>query len=208
MVRKSSDELVRRGAGPSRGRPRNPAANAAILRAVIELISERGLEAATVHEIARRAGVARATIYLRWPGHDALIAAALRHAIGREPYPLTGDIETDLRRGAEQARAVLSAPLLRAVLPALIRELLATGQRYESVKYDALFPNRGRYAAAYRRNAAAQGLRADLDGEVVVDLLMGAHLNQFLATGSPPTDAFARQTVDVILAGLRKPTGS
>lgn len=203
MVKTSSDEPVPSKARP-RGRPREAAADAAILRAAIGLISERGLEAATVHAISRRAGVARATIYLRWPSHDALIAAALRHAIGREPYPLTGDIETDVRRGGEQARAVFSEPLLRAVLPALVRELLASGQRYESVKYDALFPNRSRFAAAFRRNAAAQGFRSDVDGEVVGDLLIGAFLNQLLATGAPPTDAFVRQTVDVILAGLRQ----
>src|SRR3990170_8095476 len=68
------------------GRPRGPATDAAILQAVIELLAEAGLRGTTVDAVAARAGVARATVYLRWPTRDALLAAAARQALGQPLY--------------------------------------------------------------------------------------------------------------------------
>lgn len=188
----------------ARGRPRSAAAEESILRATLDLLAERGPDATTINAVAARSGVARATIYLRWPGRDALITAALRHAIGREPYPLTGDLAEDIRRGAEQARLAFSEPLVMSVLPVLVRGFLGGGPAEQSLSYAALAPNRQTVAASYRRSAGAQGFRTDIDGEVVVDLVIGAVINQILATGRRPSPRFTRQLVDVVLAGLRE----
>lgn len=185
-----------------RGRPRSTRADAAILRATVELLAESGLEGTTIQAIARRANVARATIYLRWPTREALINAALRHAIGREPYSLTGDIETDLRLGGEQGPAVFSQPRFASVLPALVREFVRLDET--GVTFDALFPNRKRFGEEYDRVATEQGFRDDVDGAMVADLLIGAMLLRYLATKSAPTGAYSDQVVDVILKGLRR----
>jgi AcrR family transcriptional regulator len=37
------------------------------------LLGERGPSTLTIEAIARRAGVARATVYRRWPNRDALL---------------------------------------------------------------------------------------------------------------------------------------
>jgi AcrR family transcriptional regulator len=188
---------------PTRGRPRSPRAEEAILEATIALLAEVGLEGTTIQAIADRARVARATIYLRWPTREALIAAALRHAIGREPFPLTGAIEADLRAGAEQAHAILSQRLFVALLPALVREFVKP--THVGITFEALIPNRDRFADEYDRSAASQGFRDDIDGTVVADLVVGASLVQLLATGVPPTDRHREQLVDVVLAGVRCP---
>ena len=39
-----------------------------MLRATIDLLAERGMEATTIQAVSDRTGIARATIYLRWPG--------------------------------------------------------------------------------------------------------------------------------------------
>lgn len=187
----------------TRGRPRSAAAEESILRAAIELLAEGGPEAATINAVAARSGVARATIYLRWPGRDALILAALRHAIGHQPYALSGDLEADLRRGTEQARAILSEPLMAQVLPVLVRWFLQRGPSGTPVLYETLFPNRLAVADEYRRFAAAQGFRKDVSGEVAADLIIGPLLNQLLASGRPPSRPFCRQVLEVVLAGLR-----
>ena len=190
------------GAGPARGRPRSERANQAILTATVELLAEFGLEGSTIQAIADRANVARATIYLRWPTREALIHAALRHAIGREPYPLTGDIEKDLRLGGEQGEAVFSQRRFASVLPALVREFVRRDET--GVTFDALFPNRKRFGEEYQRVATEQGFRDDIDGETVADLLIGAMFLHYLATKSAPTAAYIDQVVDVILRGLRR----
>jgi len=70
-----------------------------VLSATIDLLAERGMEATTIQAVSDRSGIARATIYLRWPGRSALVLAALRWAIGRPPFELSGDIATDFQRG-------------------------------------------------------------------------------------------------------------
>ena len=48
---------------------------------------EQGVAGTTVNAVARRAGVARSSIYPRYSSRDRLITAAIRAAIGREPNP-------------------------------------------------------------------------------------------------------------------------
>jgi len=48
-------------------RPRSDEVDKAILRATSELLSERGLDAMTIEDVAARAGVGKSSIYRRWP---------------------------------------------------------------------------------------------------------------------------------------------
>jgi len=70
------------------GRPRDPAADEAILQTAFDLFIEHGLEGANFEQIAKRSGVARATIYRRWRNKEELLVAALRQARRRkEEHP-------------------------------------------------------------------------------------------------------------------------
>jgi AcrR family transcriptional regulator len=187
------------------GRPRSSDIDAAVLAAAVELLTTGGPAGVTLNAVARRSGVARASIYLRFAGREALLAAAMRSAIGRAPYPLSGDFVTDLRNGAEQARAILAEPRFQAVLPMLVGQLL-TGDELEPLTFDTLFPNRLGLADAYRRSAAGAGLRTGANAEQVVDLIVGALLVQLLATRTAPSAAAAQAAVDLVLDGLRERT--
>jgi AcrR family transcriptional regulator len=183
------------------GRPRSADVDAAILTAAAELLAAAGPAGVTMNAVARRSGVARASIYLRFAGREALLTAAMRSAIGRAPYPLSGDFVTDLRNGAEQARAILAESRFQAVLPMLVGQLLSGGE-LEPLTFDTLFPNRLGLADAYRRSATVAGLRPDANAEQVVDLIVGALLVHLLATGSAPSVAAAQAAVDLVLDGV------
>jgi AcrR family transcriptional regulator len=94
-----------------RGRPRREGADEAILAAARELLDETGFAAFNVDVIAERTGIAKTTIYRRWPTKGALVAAAIdetsatnRADILREIEELLGKLEgADL----EVLRAVL-----------------------------------------------------------------------------------------------------
>jgi AcrR family transcriptional regulator len=60
-----------------RGRPRREGADDQILEATRELLAEAGYAAFNVDTIAERTGIAKTTIYRRWPTKGALVAAAL-----------------------------------------------------------------------------------------------------------------------------------
>jgi AcrR family transcriptional regulator len=195
--------------GQNRGRPRDADADARILRACVELLTEVGAEATTMSAVIERSGVARATAYRRWPNRDALLVAALREIKGRGPVALSGDLETDIARSAEQARHILAEERFRSILPLLARDLVERrGRRREgSATFHRVAPNYARLAEAYEGLAAEAGLRDDVDGALVADIVIGAQLARLLATGRPPTKAMTDQLVEVVLAGLKASDG-
>jgi AcrR family transcriptional regulator len=189
------------------GRPRDAAIDELVLRATLDLLAERGMEATTIQAVSDRTGIARATIYLRWPGRSALILAALRWAIGRPPFELSGDVATDFERVVERVLSVFSQPMFIAAMPALMGAFLGAEGSAPDMTFDMLFPNRRRLIDAYQRQAAAQGYRTDVDATVVVDALLGGLFMHLITTGRAPTRAFGREVVAVLVAGIRSDPG-
>jgi AcrR family transcriptional regulator len=190
------------------GRPRSHDVDVAILSAAIDLLASGGPAGVTINAVARRSGVARASIYLRYPGRDALLAATLRAAIGREPFALSGDLLTDLRQGAIQAQAILAHPQFRVVLPEIVRALLRQREGADAVTWDLVGPNLGRIADEYPRLAAAAGLRTDVDPDLIGRTIVGALLMALLDKGVAPSRHDAEQTVEIILEGFKARGGS
>ena len=185
------------------GRPRDAAIDELVLRATLDLLAERGMEATTIQAVSDRTGIARATIYLRWTGRSALILAALRWAVGRPPFELSGDIATDFERVVERVLNVFSQPMFVAAMPALMGAFLGAEGSAPDVTFDTLFPNRRRLIDSYERHAAEQGYRTDVDATVVVDALLGGLFMHLMTTGKPPARAFGQQVVGVLIEGIR-----
>jgi len=100
-----------------RGRPRDPGVDTAIRAAALLLLAEVGYARLTMDDVAARAGVSKASLYLRWPNKVALVADALQQRSGAVPQtPDTGSLASDVRgflrallRSREQASRALSA---------------------------------------------------------------------------------------------------
>lgn len=187
------------------GRPRSQDVDAAILKAAVELLARKGPDGLTINAVARRSGVARASIYLRYPGREALLAATIRRAIGRAPYPLSGDLETDLRNAGVQAQAILANASFRAVLPELVRGWLRQADGENAISFELVAPNMFALADEYRRDAARWGFHPDIDPDLPGMLIVGTLLLSLLVDGVPATPELAAQTVEILLAGLRAP---
>lgn len=69
----------------SGGRPRRTGVSAAVLKATVDLVSRDGLVRTSLDEIAREAGVAKTTLYRRWPSKGALAIDALARELGEVP---------------------------------------------------------------------------------------------------------------------------
>jgi AcrR family transcriptional regulator len=89
-ARSDSGEMAPRG----RGRPRDPGADAAILRAAFELFIERGVEGASIEQIAKRAGVGKLTVYRRWSSKEDLLVLAIEAVIQERDWPSDEEIAT------------------------------------------------------------------------------------------------------------------
>jgi len=98
-----------------RGRPRDPNVDVAIRSATMDLLGEIGYARLTMDEVAVRAGVSKASLYLRWSNKVALVADALAQRARTVPeVPDTGALSTDMRQfltALLQARGAASRAL-------------------------------------------------------------------------------------------------
>jgi AcrR family transcriptional regulator len=83
---------------PSRaGRPRDPACDAAILQATLDIFADEGYAGVSIDRVAARAGVGKATIYRRYSSKAELVVEAVRcGAHVEDKLPDTGDLRADL----------------------------------------------------------------------------------------------------------------
>ncbi|WP_244930135.1 TetR/AcrR family transcriptional regulator [Nocardioides sp. W7] len=88
----SPEPVVRK----TRGRPRNPGAEQRILDAALEEYGERGWSGFTMDAVARRAGVGKSTVYLRWQDKDSLLIDAVDARTGGIEDVDTGSFHGDL----------------------------------------------------------------------------------------------------------------
>ena len=190
------------GDPPHRGRPRKAATGAAIIRAAVELMTEVGVQGTTLTAVAERAGVARATVYLRWPTRSALIGAAARAAVGGRPLPLTGNLEHDIRFGTSFVQRVFDNPTFAAMLPEIVRATLAG-----ELAFDSVAPRRKALARIYAERAEAEGFDTSVDPHLAFDILLGTAIAYLLANGHPMSEADASKLEDVIVRGLRARPG-
>jgi len=136
----TNDASQKRG----RGRPRREGADEEILTVARELLRDKGYREFTVDAIAERTGIAKTTIYRRFPSKGELAAAAIAPMNG---IAQSEDIEAILRETAMVLR-LLSNPegealdIIRAVVQprhARIRELIARdGTRDANLTADLL----------------------------------------------------------------------
>jgi AcrR family transcriptional regulator len=109
-----------------RGRPRRAGADEEILAVALELLREKGYRDLNVDEVAERAGVAKTTVYRRWPTKGALVAAAIAPLIPNT----SNDLKTVLREAAALFHLIAGVDdvdVIRAVAApqrARIRELV------------------------------------------------------------------------------------
>jgi AcrR family transcriptional regulator len=79
-----------------------------LFRATIDVFAERGYDALTTQEVARRAGINEVTIYRRFGTKAALVEAALAHGLSVAPFAelsISDDLEADLLAMADAFQA-------------------------------------------------------------------------------------------------------
>ncbi|QDE95984.1 TetR/AcrR family transcriptional regulator [Myxococcus xanthus] len=196
----------RRSPDPTR---RNAATRRAILDAALDLIVASGFEMLTVEAIARRAGVGKQTIYRWWPSKGAvLLEAFLEHRVEeRTETPLLGllnrgDFAADVRRvlrGTVRAFANTSweAPY-RALTIAIQEDPQLGAEARKRLIRPSLDDVRAWLATAQEHG----DVRADIDLDVAVELLVGPVFHRWLLRTGPLSDEYADAVTDAVLHAL------
>jgi AcrR family transcriptional regulator len=184
------------------GRPRDERAHRLILEATTDLVLERGFEGLTIEGVARRAGVAKTTIYRWWKNKVELLAEACAQELSRAPLAEGEDLGTDLRGLIRQELAVQSSPMAAKVLPGLIARMS------EDEKLRAAFqsrfpiePGTCTIHALERSAARGEGARPE-DGTLLREILAGVVFWRLHVCGLDTGEAFQDRLAEILRAGL------
>ncbi|MFJ8430226.1 TetR/AcrR family transcriptional regulator [Kitasatospora sp. NPDC094019] len=194
-------------AGPRRGRPRSEAAEQAIFAGVEELMAAgTSLAELTIEGIATAAGVGKATIYRRWPNKEALLIDMVSRL--EEPLPgSTGSVRGDLVAMIEYMRQRGLAKRSRWVLKAALGQMHSWPELHAAYRARVIAPRREAARELVRRGVAGGELRADVDEDLLGDLLLGPILARSVLWDDSDLDdpRLAERMVDALLGGLAGP---
>ncbi len=175
---------AKRRAKAGRGRPRDPAADAAVLRAALKLFVEHGVEGASFDQIARRAGVARTTIYRRWSSREDLLAQAMDMSRKAPERSLTAAAGVPPRRMAHELINALSEMVTGRDYLKMVAQLVGSAPnspKLMSVYWNTYLLPRRRIVAETIYRARERGLVAkDADADILQDMIGGAIMYHLL----------------------------
>jgi AcrR family transcriptional regulator len=181
-----------------RGRQRSEESEEAILSAITALLRDKPLRDISIEEIARKAGVGKATIYKWWPSKAYIAFDAFSKKL-TEMVPIrdTGSAERDFK---EQLRSLFTFFDTPAGL--VFRHFLAEGQvdgEFASLFRDRFIkPRREMIGVIFDRAVERGQIRRGLDREVILDLIYGPGFYRILIRHEP----LGRKTVDEMVSAL------
>jgi len=190
------DQPPRRRTGGRSARVRE-----AVLRAVLDTVAERGPEAVTMNEIARRAGVHATSVQRRWGTRQKLVLdALLAYSRAQLTIPDTGALRGDLATFAQSLAEYLATPLGRMLAQAMAvadddAELAAARADFWSVRHDAT-------KVIVDRAVQRGELPPGTDSELVLQMVIAPIHFRALLTRQAIDDGLITHIVDAVERGF------
>jgi AcrR family transcriptional regulator len=163
-------------AAPTTRAERRAAARDSIVAGTLSLVAEGGWSAASMHDVARRAGVATGSLYRHFPSKAELLAEVFAEASGRE-QAVVAEIAADADRpplarlaAAIEAfahRSLASPTLAHALMAEPVDPTVEAARLASKRNYRATF-------AALLEEAVAAGEIAPLDTALAAAAIVGA----------------------------------
>ena len=196
---------------PRRGRPRSLRTDAAILDAARSQLAELGWVGFSVEGVAARAGVAKTTVYRRFPSRSELAVAAVAEMVAEACVPLDPELPPRrlLRDSIRAVADVYRRPAARAAYLALFAEAQRDAELRSALDAQVLAP---------AREIVVRGLeygveRGDVDPRIAIDqadllfdVLAGALQHRLLVRGAEADEHFVESLACAIEAGLGLPS--
>ncbi|MEQ9885611.1 TetR/AcrR family transcriptional regulator [Pectobacterium zantedeschiae] len=184
------------------GRPRSNQVTTTVLKAALNLAKTGGISYATIERISQCTGVAKSTIYRRWPNASAIVMDAFLQDIGPlilyEKYSsITDTVRTTLY-------SLVDA--LTGERGELLRHLLGLAQ-FETELQEAflqrwIMPRRQLGLRALKQAIESKDLSPKTDPELILDMLYGAIYYRLVVSFEQPDTQFMDNLVDRVFHGL------
>jgi AcrR family transcriptional regulator len=205
MLRKAGTALRRPSRAGKRafaeappGRPRDARIDAEVVAKTLKMLRISGYRSVTIERIARELGMARTSLYRRWPSKRHLVAYTVISELGEHPAPDTGNLREDLQAVVETLLHGFSGPLGQA-LPGLVGEMAQDEELADTIRQEVLAPRRHSMRAAFARAIERGEVGANLNVELVLDMLTGPFYYRALFRHAPITRQTTSQVVDYVL---------
>ncbi len=185
------------------GRPRSEQVERAIIDATIDLLADHGYLGLSIEAIASQAGVAKTTVYRRWPGKDELVLDALSRLKGPLAEPPGRDVRTDLIYLLDHVRA----QWVNGVHGRLMHRVSVDGwdrpELYHQFRERLIAPRTRVMLDVLQRGVDEGLIRADVELRAVHEMLVSPILAAAFTHQPLPTHERLEFCVDTVLAGLR-----
>ena len=193
-----SPSRLRRPGGPWRTRER-------VIKAAAGILQQEGYARLTMEGVAAASGVAKTTLYRRWPTKAALCMDLYLDVAQRELQdPDTGDIARDLKAIAATVVRLQTRTVAGPALIGLIAESHLNPDTRAAFLAEFADRRRAITRGVLRRALQRGELRADTDVDLVIDALGGAVTFRLLQGYAPLSTAFTNALVELVLSGCRK----
>ncbi|MEU6813608.1 TetR/AcrR family transcriptional regulator [Streptomyces sp. NPDC046860] len=194
------------------GRPRSAAADAAILGATRQALVELGWSGLTLSDVAVRAGVAKTTVYRRWPGKHELVVDAVAELFDELQLPDRGCLAADIEGVVLQFAAILARPEAKSGLMGVVAESTRDDALRERVR-TSIVERQKRLVLDGRARAQERGeLPPEADPaeaartvDLIFDMVAGAVVHRTLVSGKPADEEWVRGFTHILLLGLSAP---
>jgi AcrR family transcriptional regulator len=192
---------MRKAPAHSPGRPRRAEVDAAILDAALDLLIEHGVEATTIEQVAKRAGVTRPTVYRRFPDKNQMLVAAIHMAhVGQQTLPQMPEC-----RDVEHMLSLWAQALCEPRRRRLMRRLMTSLHDHSDLReayWNASIKHRNEWIRTILGQTRDHGdFPPDVNLEIIQQILTGAvatHLTTY------PDTSTAAEIEAYLLAVLRQ----
>ncbi|MFF3685716.1 TetR/AcrR family transcriptional regulator [Streptomyces sp. NPDC002187] len=186
-----------RGAERGPGRPREERVTGAVLKAVVDMVTEQGIGAVTMDAVAARAGVSKPAIYRRWPTKQDLIIAAAETRIGVLSVPDLGDFRAEIRFVLTSRMDAYRLPGSDRLIAGLIGAAAETGaKRGQYAEYTERITSETR--RILERAIARGEVRPDTDVRAAATLVAAPLLFRLIVEQELPDAALVDTLVDLV----------
>jgi AcrR family transcriptional regulator len=175
-------------------------------RAVHGLLEEVGYRALTIEGVAARSGVAKTSIYRRWPSKAEMVFDLMLHSSAELPaINDRGNLAGDMEALSARIVALVAGPLGRRIFPGLICDIASDDTLMQRFRSTFVADGRNQIAQVLERSVR----RGDLtDATAAADMqavLIGAALMFGLLQPDLDEPALRHKITDLAIAMVNRP---
>lgn len=177
-----------------------------ILNAAAELFAGRDYASVQVEEVAKRAGVGKATLYRYFPSKEELYLESLERALGGLEHKLNAELAPQQVPASVRLSAMVSALVDTLSEQLQTLKLLGGDQSDLADRTRRILRRRSQCTATALQQVLADGMASGefrkIDLEVVPLLIIGMVRGGIMQLGERPREALERSVIDILMSGI------